>query len=49
VQLLPAWIPKGYAGDQLYAVYLENRFMPPKVRVFIDYLIETVGTQPELT
>ena len=47
VQLLPAWTPQGYAGDQLYAVYLENRFLPPKVRVFIDYLIETVGTQLE--
>jgi len=43
VQLLPAWIPKGYAGDRLYAVYLENRFLPPKVRVFIDYLLETLG------
>ena len=43
VQLLPAWTPQGYAGDQLYAVYLENRFLPPKVRVFIDYLLETLG------
>lgn len=43
VQLLPALRPRGYAGDQLYAVYLENRFLPPKVRVFIDYLLETLG------
>jgi len=44
VQLLPALTPKAYAGDQLYAVYLENRFLPPKVRVFIDYLLETIGS-----
>jgi len=43
VQVLPALAPQGYSGDQLYAVYLENRFLPPKVRVFIDYLIETIG------
>jgi len=43
VQVLPALAPQGYSGDQLYAVYLENRFLPPKVRVFIDYLLETIG------
>jgi DNA-binding transcriptional LysR family regulator len=43
VQVLPTLAPQGYAGDQLYAVYLENRFLPPKVRVFIDYLLETIG------
>jgi len=43
VQVLPAWTPQGHTGDKLYAVYLENRFLPPKVRVFIDYLLETIG------
>lgn len=43
VQLLPEWTPKGHTGDRLYAVYLENRFLPPKVRVFIDYLLDTLG------
>ena len=43
VQLLPELTPQGYSGDQLYALYLENRFLPPKVRVFIDYLVETIG------
>lgn len=46
VQVLPALRPQGYAGDRLYAVYLENRFLPPKVRVFIDYLVETFGERP---
>lgn len=48
VQLLPELTPKGFSGDQLYAVYLENRFLPPKVRVFIDYLVETT-TQDQLS
>jgi len=43
VQVLPTLAPQGYSGDRLYAVYLENRFLPPKVRVFTDYLIETIG------
>lgn len=46
VQVLPGLAPKGYAGDRLYAAYLENRFLPPKVRVFIDYLNETIGARP---
>ena len=45
VQVLPELAPKGFSGDRLYAVYLENRFLPPKVRVFIDYLLETIGPQ----
>lgn len=47
VRVLPELVPQGYAGDRLYAVYLENRFLPPKVRVFIDYLLETLGERPE--
>ena len=47
VRLLPAWRVEGSFGDRLYAVYLENRFLPPKVRVFIDYLVEKLGEHPE--
>jgi DNA-binding transcriptional LysR family regulator len=47
LRVLPDWIPAGAFGDRLYAVYLQNRFLPPKVRVFIDYLVETLGAQPE--
>ena len=46
VRLLPEALPVGAFGDRLYAVYLENRFLPPKVRVFIDYLVEAIGAQP---
>ena len=30
----------------LYAVYLTHRQLPPKVRVFIDYLVERIGEEP---
>ena len=46
VQVLPELAPRGFSGDQLYAVYLENRFLPPKVRVFIDYLVDAFSRQP---
>lgn len=32
-------------GDYLHALYLENRYLAPKVRVFIDYIIEQIGPQ----
>lgn len=47
LRLLPGWDAVGSFGDRLFAVYLENRFLPPKVRVFIDYLIEQIGERPE--
>ena len=47
LRLLPDWGAVGSFGDRLFAVYLENRFLPPKVRVFIDYLIEQIGERPE--
>jgi DNA-binding transcriptional LysR family regulator len=36
----------GMFGSQVLAVYRENRFLPQKVRVFIDYLLEQWGEQP---
>jgi DNA-binding transcriptional LysR family regulator len=46
LRLLPDWGAVGSFGDRLFAVYLENRFLPPKVRVFIDYLVEKIGAHP---
>lgn len=46
VRVLPQAAPVGGFGDRIYAVYLENRFLPPKVRVFIDYLVERIGERP---
>jgi DNA-binding transcriptional LysR family regulator len=46
VHILPASNPVGMFGSHVLAVYRENRFLPQKVRVFIDYLLETLGTLP---
>jgi DNA-binding transcriptional LysR family regulator len=46
ISLLTQYRPIGLFGDYLYAMYLENRFLAPKVRVFIDYLIEKIGDKP---
>lgn len=45
--LLPQAGPVGPFGDELYAVYMQHRFLPQKVRVFIDYLIEKIGDAPD--
>jgi DNA-binding transcriptional LysR family regulator len=47
LHLLPETAPLGPFGDQLYAVYMQNRFLPHKVRVFIDYLLEKIGDTPD--
>jgi DNA-binding transcriptional LysR family regulator len=46
VHVLPSVTPQPAFGSHLYAVYLENRFLPQKVRVFIDYLVEKIGANP---
>lgn len=33
-------------GSSLYAVYLPSRFLAPKVRVFVDFLVEKFGARP---
>jgi len=33
------------AGSSLYAVYLPTRYLAPKVRVFVDFLVEKFGTK----
>ncbi|MBI1891203.1 MAG: LysR family transcriptional regulator [Burkholderiales bacterium] len=35
------------ANMSLYATYLPNRYMQPKVRAFIDHLVEYFGPEPE--
>lgn len=45
-RLLPATPALGLFGDQLYAVYMQDRFLPLKVRVFIDFLLEKIGERP---
>jgi len=46
VHILPSARPVGMFGSHLYAVYLQNKFLPQKVRVFIDFLLEKMGERP---
>lgn len=34
------------SGSNLYAVYLPTRYLAPKVRVFVDFLVEQFGAAP---
>jgi DNA-binding transcriptional LysR family regulator len=34
------------SGSNLYAVYLPTRYLAPKVRVFVDFLVERFGERP---
>lgn len=44
LELLEEWEPKGPFGEGVYAVWLPNRYLPPKVRVFVDFLRERLAT-----
>ena len=46
VHILPASNPVGMFGSHVLAVYRENRFLPQKVRVFIDFVPEHFGEHP---
>lgn len=46
IRLLTRYRPIGMFGDHVFAIYLQNRFLAPKVRVFIDYLVEVFGNSP---
>ena len=43
-QILPEYV--AYPDTSLYATYLPNRYMQPKVRAFIDHLLEHFGPEP---
>ena len=36
----------GGFGSNAYAVYLPNRHLSPKVRAFVDYLVDRIGPEP---
>ena len=42
-QILEDWETDEFS---LFAVYVNRQFLPPKVRSFIDFLVEYIGTQP---
>ena len=43
VRVLEGWSMPDFS---LYAVYLSRKFLPAKVRVIIDYLVEGAATDP---
>jgi len=43
LRILPDWEPEALT---MFAVYPNRKFLPPKVRSFIDFLVERFGPQP---
>ena len=41
--VLPHWPPPGHA---ISALYPHSRYLPPRIRVFIDFLVEVYGKTP---
>lgn len=44
VQLLPDYQPD--SESDMYAVYLPHRYVAPKLRAFVDFLVEQIGPEP---
>jgi len=44
--VLTKYRPLGGFGSSIYAAYLPNRNLAPKVRAFVDFLIERIGPKP---
>lgn len=45
-RLLPAYLPSGNFGQAIYAVYFQNKYLSPKVRAFIEFLVDRLGPKP---
>lgn len=41
--LLPEWMPVGPFGQTAWAIWLPQPYLPPKLRVFIDFLAARLG------
>lgn len=44
--VLPEYNPHGRFGNSVFAVYMPTRYLPPKSRVFIDFLLQRFGSIP---
>ena len=44
--LLPDWSPIGPFGQTAYALWLPQTHLPPKIRVFVDFLAERLRETP---
>lgn len=43
IPLLPDWAPIGPFGQTAWALWTPQRSLPPKIRVFVDFLAERLG------
>ena len=46
IPLLPEWTPVGPFGQTAYALWLPQSHLPPKIRVFVDFLAERLSDTP---
>ena len=46
IPLLPDWTPVGPFGQTAYALWLPQSHLPPKIRVFVDFLAERLRETP---
>ncbi len=48
VELLPEFDFSPYVGSDtgIYAIYIERRYLAPKTRLFLDYLVEALRSKP---
>jgi hypothetical protein len=44
--LLPEWSPIGPFGQTAYALWLPQTHLPPKIRIFVDFLAERLRETP---
>lgn len=45
-RLMSDYTPIGSFGQAIYAVYFQNKYLSPKVRVFIEFLISRLSPKP---
>jgi DNA-binding transcriptional LysR family regulator len=48
IALLPEWTPVGPFGQTAYALWLPQSHLPPKIRVFVDFLAERLRETPNI-
>ncbi|NTV71528.1 MAG: LysR family transcriptional regulator [Azonexaceae bacterium] len=46
IALLPEWMPVGPFGQTAWAIWLPQSHLPPKIRVFVDFLAECLRETP---
>lgn len=46
VRLLPEWTPHGTFGEGLFAHFIADRHLTPKIRTLVDFLVDRYGRTP---